>query len=173
MAFLVQDDNGTIEGANSYVTPGQVRGYWSDRGVDLSSKTDPEMQAACIDATDYLDSRYAFAGYQIYRLQGTQWPRGGVTSFLRGLPPALISAACQLAQRSVSGVKLSPDPTYDKSGQRVTEQTKKVGPIEVSLKFAETSGDNPTTALPQFPEVTLMLTQAGLIGSAGGVLVRG
>lgn len=172
MAFKVQNDDGTVEGANSYVTPAQVVEYWADRGVDLSSKSQDEMQAACVDATDYLDARYGFVGYQLYRLQGTQWPRGGVTSWLRGLPPALVNAACQLAQRSASGVALSVDPTMDPSGRVVSKTSKKVGPIETSVEYSEAGAASPEAATPRFPEVDLMLRQAGLVGGVGGRLVR-
>lgn len=164
MAFMLQDNDGTIVGANAYVAPETVRAYWLDRGVDLSAKTDAELHSAIILATEYLDARYTWVGYQLYRLQGTQWPRGGITSFLRGLPPALITATCMLANRAL--VKpLMPDPTFDPSGQTVVETAKKVGPIEVSQKFAESSGGGLAATTPQYPEVTLTLQAAGLVGS--------
>ncbi|ATS92224.1 hypothetical protein P9A53_gp24 [Xanthomonas phage vB_Xar_IVIA-DoCa6] len=174
MAFNQQDNDGTIDGANAYTDPATVRAYWLDRGVDLSAKTDSELQVAIVLATTYLDARYSWTGYQLRRLQGTQWPRGGVTSFLRGLPPALTTAVCMVANRALSGKPLMPDPTTDPSGQAVTQTTKKVGPIEVSKTFAESSSSNPAATVPQFPEVTMTLQQAGLILSGNsGSLARG
>lgn len=166
MAFTQQNNDGTVDGANAYTDPATVRAYWSDRGVDLTARTDAELQAAIVNATTYLDGRYRWVGYQLRRLQGTQWPRGGITTFLRGLPPALVTATCMLASRALTGKPLMPDPTFDPSGQKVQESTKKVGPIEVSLKFAESSGAGGAAAsVPDYPEVTLMLQAAGLVGS--------
>lgn len=162
MTIKVQNDNGTIEGANSYVAATAVRAFWLDRGVDLSAKSDEELSVAAVQATDYLDAKYRWTGYQLYRLQGTQWPRGGVTSFLRGLPPALVSATCMLAQRAL--VKpLMPDPTFDASGQRVESKLTEVGPIKTQVKYVAPTGVKSMT--PEYPEVTLMLQAAGLIAS--------
>lgn len=175
MAFTPQNADGTVDFANAYVDVAAVKTYWSDRGIDLSTKTDQELQVAIVQATTYLDSRYTFVGYQLRKDQGTQWPRGGLpTSFLRGLPWALQNATCQLAQRALSGKPLMPDPTYDPSGQKVSESTKKVGPIEVSLKFAEAVPGSPGASTPSYPEVDLMLKSAGLVVTGGsGSLVRG
>jgi len=174
VAFLLQDNDATIDGANSYVSVAAVRAYWLDRGVDLAQYTDAQVQSAAVKATDYLDARHRWVGYQLRRLQGTQWPRGGVTSFLRGIPPALANAACALAQRALAGKVLMPDPTVDASGQRVQEKTTKVGPIETQVKFAGSGVVGSAEALPQFPEVTLALKAAGLVGSSNsGEIGRG
>lgn len=183
MAFNQQNDDGTVDGANAYTDTATVRAYWLDRGVDLAAKTDDELQAAIVKATTYLDARYSWVGYQLRRLQGTQWPRGGLStrpwpfddgySFLRGLPPALVSATCMLTTRALTK-ELMPDPSFDPSGQAVTESTKKVGPIEVSLKFAEGRGGGPAASTPQYPEVTLTLQAAGMLASSNsGTVTRG
>lgn len=183
MAFTQQNEDGTVDNANAYTDAATVRAYWLDRGVDLSTKTDQEMEAAIIKATTYLDSRYKFVGYQMRRLQGTQWPRSGLTStpwpydtgysFLRGLPPALIAATCMLTTRALSK-DLMPDPTYDPSGQVVTEETKKVGPIEVSKKYAASYGAGLASSTPQYPEVTLTLQAANMLASGNsGQVARG
>lgn len=162
MTIKVQNENGTIEGANSYVDAAAVRAFWLDRGVDLSAKTDDELSVAAVRAADYLDAKYSWTGYQLYRLQGTQWPRGGVTSFLRGLPPALVSAACMLTQRALTK-PLMPDPAFDASGQRVESKLTEVGPIKTQVKYVAPTGVKSMT--PEYPEVTLMLQAAGLIAS--------
>lgn len=162
MTIKVQNENGTIEGANSYVGAAAVRAFWLDRGVDLSAKTDDELSVAAVRATDYLDAKYRWTGHQLYRLQGTQWPRGGVTSFLGGLPPALVSAACMLAQRALTK-PLMPDPTFDASGQRVESKLTEVGPIKTQVKYVAPTSVKSMT--PDYPEVTLMLQAAGLIAS--------
>lgn len=72
MAFNQQDNDGTVDGANAYTDPATVRAYWADRGVDLSAKTDTELEQAIVNATTYLDARYSWVGWQRRRLQGTQ-----------------------------------------------------------------------------------------------------
>lgn len=175
MAFNPQNVDRTVEHANAYVSVAEMRAFWDDRGIDLSAKTDTELEVSIVKATDYLDGRYTWVGYQLRRLQGTQWPRGGLpTSFLRGLPPALKNACCLMAQRALAGKPLMPDPTFDPSGQKVSESTKEVGPIKVSLKFTEAVSGSPSATVPAYPEVDLMLKAAGLVLSGGsGVLVRG
>lgn len=173
MAFRQQNADGTVENANAYVSAQQIREYWADRGVDLTAQSDEALEVASIKATDFLDARFSWVGYKLYRLQGTQWPRGGVSTFLRGIPDALCNAACSLAQRALTK-PLMPDPTFEPTGQKVIESTKKVGPLEVSTKFSEGTGNSPAQQLPQYPEITLMLQGANLIGSGyGGSVVRG
>lgn len=173
MTFTLQAADGLIDSANSYVSAAAVRAYWLDRAIDLSAYTDAQIEAAAIKATDYLDAKYKWVGYQLRVEQGTQWPRSGVSSRLVGLPPALINAACALAQRVVAGKVLMPDLTTDASGKAVVESTKKVGPIEVTTKFAGAHTDL-ANSVPDYPEVMLMLRAAGLIGSSNsGTLSRG
>ena len=69
MAFTQQNNDGTVDGANAYTDPATVRAYWSDRGVDLTARTDPELQVAIVNSTTYLDGRYRWVGYQLRRLQ--------------------------------------------------------------------------------------------------------
>lgn len=166
MALVQQNTNGTVDRANAYIDVAAAKAYWADRGVILSpTYSDAQIEVAIVTATKYLDIRYNFKGYQLHRLQGTQWPRGGVTSFLRGIPPALEDATCALVTRVLSGKNLLPDPTVDISGQVVSEVTKKIGPIETTTKFSESNKVGPTATLPEFPEVSLMLRASRLIGS--------
>lgn len=165
MAFTRQNNDGTVDGANAYTDVATVRAYWADRGVDLTARTDQELQVAIVNSTTYLDGRYRWVGYQLRRLQGTQWPRGGVTSFLRGLPPALVTATCMLASRALTGKPLMPDPTFDASGGQVVESLKEVGPIKVQTKFNASQSTSASAKTPDYPEVTLTLQSAGLIGS--------
>lgn len=109
-----------------------------------------------------MDAKYRWVGYQLYRLQGTQFPRGNVSTFLRGLPPALTNAACMLTNRALDKALL-PDPVTDASGQQVTQVTEKIGPIETSKTFKPAAGAKDLA--PEYPEVTLMLQGAGLIRS--------
>jgi len=57
MAFTVEDGSG-VKGATSYTTVAFFRAYFADRGIDVSSLTDDQVQAALVAATDYIDTRW-------------------------------------------------------------------------------------------------------------------
>lgn len=173
--IIPQNPDGTVKGANAYGTVEGMRDYWSDRGVDLSPRSDDQLAVALVLATDFVDSRYRFVGWQMYRDQGTQWPRGGLsTTFHRGLPDALVKATYMLARRAAEGVALAPDPTHQASGQALTSKKVKAGPVETSYEYAEPTSSRPEATLPSFPDVELVLSAAGLtLGRNGGRVVRG
>lgn len=172
MAFTVQNDTGTAQDANAYVSVEEFKSFQSDRGGNISAFTDDQIEKAIVRATDFLDARYSFVGEQWRLEQGTQFPRqledrpfkGYEKDPRTGLPRALKHATCLLAMRSLGGATLLPDPTYNPGGQ-VTSITKKVGPIETSTDFAEpVPGQAP--AAPQYPDVDLLLKNAKLLGSS-------
>lgn len=174
MALKPQNSDGTVSDANAYGTVEGLRSYWSDRGVDLSTYTAAQLEVALILATDYIDIRYKFIGYQAYNTQGTQFPRNSVSLSHRGLPKALVYATYMLALRSVKGVVLAPDPVYNPGGQVVSSKKVKVGPIETDYTYAASSSRRPGATLPQFPDVDLALRAAGLLESANsGIVLRG
>lgn len=174
-ALASQNENGTITGANAYGSVEGFRSYWDARGVVFPTHSDDDIAIALIKATDYIDTRFQYIGWQLYRVQGTQWPRGGLNStFHRGLPEALIRATYLTAQRVLTGVKLMPDPSYQASGLKVTAKTVKAGPVETSYSYAEPVSSRPEATLPSFPDIQLMLNSAGLLASSnGGRILRG
>lgn len=167
MAFTVQNETGTVQDANAYVSVEEFKAFQGDRGGDISSFSDEQIEKAIVRATDFLDARYSFAGTQRRVEQGTQFPRqlsSYSTDPRSGLPRALKQATCLMAMRSLRGTNLMPDPTFNPGGQ-VTSVTKKVGPIETSTDFAEPQlGQAPAT--PQYPDVDLLLKNAKLLGSS-------
>lgn len=179
MGFVLQaSDGSTVADANAYASVTQLRAHAADRGVDLTGKTDADVEKAIVAATDFMDAAYPYVGFQLYRDQGTQWPRGGLTtSFLRGLPPALVKSTCILAIKVLKGTVLDllPTPSVDPSGLAVSEVSKSVGPISTTTKFAVPSGGASASAVrPVYPEVELLLRRAGLTGSQfGGRVSRG
>lgn len=93
MAFTVQDDDGSIDNANSLVTVEEFQEYFTDRGVDYTIEEDtPEagIKAALIRATDYLNSKYEWQGVKKNSLQGTCQPRYDLTdldgNLVSGIP---------------------------------------------------------------------------------------
>lgn len=174
MALKPQNPDGTVNDANAYGSVAGLLAYWSDRGVDLSSRPVANLESSLILSTDYVDARYKFVGYQAYRTQGTQFPRNSVTTRLRGIPPALLNAVFLLAKRVLDGKVLMPDPTHNASGQAVSSKKVKVGPIETDYSFAASASSRPEETLPMFPDVDLVLKSAGLLASLNsGVVLRG
>lgn len=168
MAFTVQNENGTVPGANAYVSVDEFKSFHTDRGT-LGTHTDEQIVKAIILATDFLDTRYSFVGEQLNLDQGTQFPRripgSSSRDVRRGLPRALKQAACLLAARALAGATLLPDPTFNPGGV-VVSVTKKVGPLETSTQFAAPE-PGAAPAAPQYPDVDLQLKNAKLLATAG------
>lgn len=62
MALTVQNSDGSVSGANAYVTLAEFKSYHGDRGNDYSAFSDPQINSAIIRATDFIDTRFAFRG---------------------------------------------------------------------------------------------------------------
>lgn len=156
MAFLVQDDNGDVANATSYVTTAFVDAYFVDRNNSTWTGTAAVKQAAVIKATDYIDRRYVFIGWTRNTTQGTEWPRNDAIDrndrIISGIPVEVEEATAELALRSLS-TDLSPDPVVDASLGEVRFTSIKVGPIEERKSFSYTRD------FPKYPEVDALLRQ--------------
>jgi hypothetical protein len=189
MAITVQTQQGTTNNANAYAGVDAMKAYFADRGVSLASYSDDQLSQALVRATDFMDSRYQFIGGRLSPLQGTACPRylrdGERLSFpqdVNTLEPSYllttaqwqaIERACiRLAKRALVSPDLMPDPTYDATGP-LKKKTIKAGPVETSKEY----GDKPPrfdADVPRYPEIDLLLRNAGLLASrSGGSLARG
>lgn len=166
MAFNVQDDDGLVSEANAYADLSFVRAYHLDRGRDLSSTADSDLQVAIIKATQYVDTRYTFPGSRQNRDQSTEWPRLDVTDrsgyLVDGIPRAVKQATAELANRALTEDLLA-DPTRDDSGRAVLSKSEGVGPIKEAVEYAAGG----SFQLPEYPSVDRMLLAAGLL--SGGL----
>lgn len=168
MAFVVQDDTGSISGANSYIDVTFFSSYHLDRGnVIPDGKTTPDIQAACIKATDHIDRRWRWASLPYSSQQTTAWPllgfydrRGRDTV---GLPFDLKAATAELALLVLQGVPLTVNSTVDETGRQVRSKREKVGPLEEETVY---SGGG-AVAWPSFPSVSLLLAPYFPVGSSG------
>lgn len=173
MALILQNDDGTVTGANSYVSVQYFRDYHAARGRDTTAHSNAVVEVALVQGTDYVDRRFAYVGQTMDRNQETEWPRWNAMDSrgwaVNGVHKAVKNATCEYALRALTQA-LMPDPSQDPSG-RVVERTEKVGPLEESVKYA---GDANNGQLPTYPEADLLLRRAGLTLSARSVeLVRG
>jgi len=170
MTLIVQDSQGTTADAVSYISVADFKAYHAARGNSWGTASDTVIEQALVKATDYLDTRFTFRGRKANQSQTTQWPRSAAYDndrrLLTGLPKALREAQAEYALRALT-TALNPDPTQDPSGFAVKSETKKVGPIEKAVTYA-----NSTVALPAYPAADLKLRTAGLINNSGDI-VRG
>lgn len=170
MAFTVQNSTGDQAGANSLVSEADFAAYFADRGVDLSAYTSPQIQAALVKASDYVINRYTFIGYPISGCT-TAWPRSYAYDLagdlIVGIPSQVVAGTSELAYLSLQGVDLYKDPRADSSGRILTKESKKAGPVEKSVEYANASA---SAILPKFPLVDRILFGGGLLSSTGSAV---
>lgn len=161
MALLLQNDNGTVTGANGYVSASYVTSYFADRGIVLTAST-AEIEAAIVRATSYLDMRFRFIGMKAQWGQTTQWPRYDAIDrdgrLVYGVPLPIKQAVCEYAYRALSST-LMPDPTKDESGRIVSLKTTQVGPIREVTQYMGSQN----YVLPDYPEADNILVASGLL----------
>jgi len=169
MAFTVQTDQGDVDGANSYITEAFFRSYHTDRGnslVDTSGVTYSagKVQAACIQATDYLDQRFRYQGRKLnHNRQATEWPRFDVWDFadeaVLGLPEAVKEATAEYALRALTLGVLNPDIQRGDMGMPVSSVEQSLGPLSEKVSYDTKQG----TTLPEYPAADAKLKRAGLV----------
>jgi hypothetical protein len=161
--MLVQNDDGSVMGANSYVTEAEFRVFHRDRGNDVAGYSSGAVERALVRATDYVDSRWRFVGERVNVDQRTAWPRLDAPDadgdFRYGIPIEVKDACCEYAFVALSQ-ELAPAPTREESGQLVKAKTETVGPISTAVQY--TTGD---FTMPTFPAADRRLTNSGLVVS--------
>lgn len=172
MGLTVQDDNGSVAGANAYITVEEFKTYHADRGNAFSSFTDPQIASAIVRATDYLDQRFSFVGQRLQgRDQSTEWPRyvarGRDDYAINGIPVEVKEAVAEYALRALSAA-LNPDPERGGTGAAIAAKSESVGPISDSVTYVSGS----VFTLPKYPAADQRLIKAGLTRT-GGTVLRG
>lgn len=174
MALIVQDNTGSVAGANAYITVAEFNAYHDDRGGDYSGAAadDEAIEAAIVRATDYLDQRFNFVGKKrLGRDQTTEWPRSDAWDrdryYINDIPPEVKEACAEYALRALAA-ELNPDPERNASGVAVLSKSEAVGPISESVTFV----GGAVFQMPKYPAADQKLVRAGLVRS-GGTLLRG
>jgi hypothetical protein len=161
--FFVQNDGGTIDNANAYVTVAEFKAYHKARDNDFDGGGG-EIEKAIVTATDYLDDRWEFVGVRLTRDQATEWPRRDAEDsqgyVWTGVPTKVKEACSEYALIALSG-DLDPTPERDVSGRTVSSKREKVGPIEESKSFSGSALYSP----PEYPVADRKL--AGLTTASG------
>ena len=172
MGLTVQDNNGSVAGANAYISVEEFKDYHEDRGTDTSDFDDEAIEKAIVRATDYLDQRFNFVGKKrLGRDQTTEWPRTDAWDrdryYINDIPPEVKEACCEYALRALAA-ELNPDPERNASGVAVLSKSEAVGPISESVTFV----GGAVFQMPKYPAADQKLVRAGLVRS-GGTLLRG
>jgi len=153
MAFIIQDDTGTIADANSYVTVQEFKDYWTDRNTDYTGLADAIIQSALIQSTSYIDARYTYAGFKLEGYsQTTEFPRDDLfvcstqsTFQVEGIPREIKQACNEYAQRIVAGGDLQADENPEGSIKRKKE---KIGALEEEIEY---SGQGSSGSFNNYP----------------------
>jgi hypothetical protein len=150
MAFTVET-GAIVSDANAYITVEFFQSWHTDRGVDVSDFETPQMQAAIIKATDYVDKRFGvkFVGTKRDKDQSLQWPRSNAwdnqDDYIDSdtVPTPLKRAVAEYAFLAIKLNELlpTPAPSFNKvnlttgetevsQGGLLQRKKEKVGPIE-------------------------------------------
>lgn len=169
MTFLVQNNDGTIAGANAYMEVQEFKDYHTDRGNSYTSSNDTAIQKAIVKATDYLDQRFSFVGTRrMGREQSTEWPRNSARDrdgyYVNDIPPEVKEATAEYALRALTA-ELLVDPDQDATGAKVQSKTEKVGPLEESTTYVSGA----VYSLPKYPVADQRLIKTGLTRRGGDV----
>lgn len=170
MSLTAQDSTGRVSGANAYITVAEFKAYHDARAQSYAPATDPDIAAAIIRATDYLDTRFRYVGRKLTgRDQTTEWPRLGAWDrdryIVNGIPTQVKDATAEYALRALTAV-LAPDPTAAASGAQVESYTKTVDVISESYTFA--NGGN--FVMPRYPAADQKLIRTGLVRPSGEII---
>lgn len=136
MALSVETGSG-LSDANAYVSVAEVDTYAAARNITAwATASTAQKEAAIIEATFYLDSKFIFLGAQTSAAQALSWPRAGAADIYGGqaipsnaLPISLKRACMELAIKSQGGTTLMEDLAH---GGDVTSEA--VGPLKVTYK---------------------------------------
>lgn len=149
MAFIVEDGTG-LANATSYTTLVFADDYFADRGVVrwTENSCDAEQQVALILATDYIDVRYRFRGFQRFPdVQALEWPRDGLLSRTEQIiiDPDTVPIRVQKATAEIALVALDSDifPNALKEGSEVLAESKGARGLTISRTFKEVVDNTP------------------------------
>lgn len=170
MAFVVEDGTGKPD-ANSYIDVAYYRSYFADRGIDVTADTDPKIQGWCVQATDYIETRFhdRLKGCPKTQTQALHFPADGVYIGFHlqdpdTLPVNLLKAAAEYARRVKSG-PLMPDPVTDETGQGLAGKREKVGPLEDEFTYVPGGAIN---LIKPYPAADKLM--ASLVTGRGGLI---
>ena len=174
MAFIVQDPDAPLSTANAYISVADFKAYHDDRG-NAYSASDTEIEQAIVRATDYMDSRWTFAGAREDIDQSTECPRSGVYDSRTGFtvdpyPTELTEAAAEYTMSALAG-SLYAAPNIDNTGLKVKITKKKVAVLETETEYFQ--GGSNSNAWVGYPVADGKMKKTRLLTSTRRTLGRG
>jgi hypothetical protein len=126
MSFIVEDGNGVTD-ANSYATEQQYRDYYADRGIDVTSETQAEIEGRLVRAADYCDESNIWQGEKTYdfTINTLQFPRQYLDCFESDeVPFPIIEYAIVIARDLVGKESVE--------GSSGNISSKRIGPVTIN-----------------------------------------
>lgn len=146
MAFTPETGSG-VAGANAYIAVAFFREHHTDRGREVSSIVDTDVETAIVRATDYVDKRFSrvYRGFRQSREQGLEWPR--ISAFddddylLSEVPNQLEKATAEYAIRAHILKELAPDAPRAAPSQDLSDATNVITGTEQASGVVTRSAD--------------------------------
>ena len=150
ITITVEDGTG-VDNANSYIDLDFIKNRALDVGQDISDKTDEQLKAAIIRATDYMDNHLTWLGFKRftrYSTEGSQtleWPRQGMVDRDGSLveydeiPDEVKRATADLALYEADNPE-GLSPIWD-GGSRVSRLAAGGATIEFDTSFGRTASE--------------------------------
>ena len=174
MAFVVQDPDAPKTDANGYITAQAFKDYHDERG-NAYTANDTEIEQAIVRATDYMDSRWTFAGSRQDADQSTECPRSGVydpnTGYTVDPYPAELEEACAEYTMSALVGSLYPSSNVDNTGLQVKSVHKKADVIEKETEYFQSGSSS--SAKKAWPVADGKMKKTRLLASTRRTLGRG
>lgn len=174
MAFIVQDPDAPLSTANAYISVQAFKDYHDERG-NAYTASDTDISEVIVRATDYIDSRWTFAGARKDSDQSTECPRSGVYDPRTGFtvdpyPPELEEACAEYAMSALAG-SLYASPNIDATGLKVKITKKKVAVLETETEYFQ--GGSNSNAWVGYPVADGKMKKTRLLTSTRRTLGRG
>ncbi len=122
---------------NSYINIADADSYLTVRYSDWAVLSDSAKSKHILIGSKYLESNFDFLGDKINRDQSLSFPRqfdtAGRTIFY-SIPLTIKDVACECAYLAFK-LKILPTNSGAKSSSNITEEKKKVGPLETVTKY--------------------------------------
>lgn len=170
--MFVQDNFGSVVGANSYQSEASAKLYWDNAGYDYTTPaySDNQITISLIQATAYMDGRWRFQGIRKQIAQNTAWPRYNLIDVDRNpvniLTKHLLAAHAEYAWIYLTTGSLNPVPVRDPTGARLQAKTTQVGPIMESVRYAGAA----VFVAPIYPIADGYLTSRGYVVPTNAIM---
>ena len=139
MSLTVQNDNGTVADANSYVDVSYADSYFSDRGIARWGEATPtEKESSLINSWQYIDSIFTYLGRRVTDTQNTEFPRVMLSNksiWYTTIPDRVRYAQCEYAVIALDG-SLFPSISHDSTGGKITEKTERAHVFVETTKYS-------------------------------------